>query len=78
MNGYFVIKCSEDGDVSFERLDAAELTKRLSQDYYGEDVEWSGSAPDPDSQYWGKRAVIIKGELVTPKPVDVVKRWEIP
>jgi hypothetical protein len=74
---YFVISTSEDGVFIYE-LTKAEVTKRLAE--YSQ--EGRGPTPFPtngaDPNYWGTSLVVIKGEVVQPKIVETVTRWEVP
>jgi hypothetical protein len=78
---YYVIHCSEDGYVSVEALDAQTLEARLAQGYWGEGERaprWASAQLPRNPHEWGDRALIVKGEAVTPRAVDVVRKWEMP
>src|SRR5271156_423235 len=62
MSTYYLIQCSEDGDVSVNECDVAELEKRLGDPEAA--VTLSPKLPDRDPQYWGGKSVVIKGEIV--------------
>ena len=84
---YFVIYNSE-GETSVEQISKEILTKRLQAEanandsnfdaeYYGKDIEFLSEIKDTDTNYWGDVILIIKGEIVVPEPVDVVKEYKI-
>lgn len=74
---YFILTASEDGGHA-ECISRSELLKRLNEDYWGSDVEFQTSFPsNKDMNYWGGKVVIIKGDVVAPKAVEVVKRYEV-
>jgi hypothetical protein len=73
MNEYIVI-VSSDGDVWTEELSREALEKRLSEDYYGSE-SFSKMLPRDLNERGG--VWIIKGEVILPKPVDVVKSWSV-
>lgn len=73
---YFVIHQSED-DLRIERLDAAALLRRLNEgDWYGTDFLQKIESHDMHEWSAGD-TLIIKGDIVVPKPVQVVKEWEL-
>lgn len=72
---YFVIHQSED-DLRIEQLDAATLNARLNEDWYGDD--FMRGIRSTDMHEWSAGdTLIIKGDIVVPKPVQVVKEWEL-
>jgi len=74
---YIVIRNSE-GETRVEQVTKAELTERLNEDYYGLNTStFDGFPAEPDTNHWGGKIMIIKGELVTPKPVKVITEWEM-
>jgi len=73
---YFLIHCSEDGDVSVAKYEKDALLSAIKENYYG-DIGFFDKMPDENIQYWGNKVLIIKGEIVTPKPVEVIKKYEI-
>lgn len=76
---YFVIRGSEDGDASISAHTAEDLNKKLAEGYWGEaGPKWATALPGFDIREFSPYGVIIKGEIVVPKAVDVVKSWEVP
>lgn len=83
MSKYFVISTSEDGDVYFRELDKTSLLEEMTpdEDSYAElkvadirtKIDGGGfiNLQDQDGIF------IIKGELVAPQPVKVVKTFDI-
>ena len=73
---YFVIH-NIDGDTYVDVLSAQELTERLNENYYGRSVEFLDTVSNHDTNYWGDGHLIIKGEIVIPKPVETVTKYEV-
>ena len=80
MDSYFVISCSEDGEVSVDQYTKDELLSKVlspNRPYYGSNVEWLNSIEDNDPQHWDNGKIIIKGSIVTPTVKEVVTKMEI-
>ena len=73
---YFFIYCSEDGDVSVVKYDRDDLLKDIRNEYYGP-IDFHTDLIERNPQYWNNKALIIKGEIVIPKPIEIVKDYEI-
>lgn len=75
---YFVISTGEDG-ASIECIDKDDLLSRLDKGYHYGKKEFLTTevTNEGDFMYLGESLLIIKGEIVTPKPVEVVKKWEV-
>ena len=81
-DSYFVIRCSEDGDVSLELLRKEELNKRLNSDYWGATNEQDDLARELKfGDYFDltERAgmIIIKGRAVQPIARQRVTDWDV-
>lgn len=76
---YFVLRASEDG-FSVKEVTKEWLLKELSEEGSGyEAVQVVDHLPtEPDPNYWGNTLVIIKGEVVTPEPVQVISEYHLP
>ena len=79
---YFVISCSEDGHAFVDVYDRDRLLTdlKLKDQTWGPDVSFipaAGLDGNADPAYWENNILIIKGEIVVPKPIDVVKEYEI-
>ena len=79
-NKYFVLKNSEDG-LNIELVTEGELLSRLTledgRNYYGTSGFFS-ALPDDSPPYWDeKKLLIIRGDIITPKPVQQVTKWDI-
>lgn len=75
---YYVIKNS-DGDTYVEEIDKQELLNRLDPEdpYYGT-LEFLKTIPkNGDTNYWGDKLLIIKGEIVVPKAIEVATKYEL-
>lgn len=80
MTTYFVIHTSEDG-ASFEQLDEDTLIERLNESYWGSDEEvWTPAklAKTPHLDLSETSClIIIRGEVIVPKPEKVVETWSV-
>lgn len=78
---YYVFSVSEDGDVSLTEHTKEDLERQLSQDGWPTDIQIRDNIHG-DIMQWSDRKggnyVIIKGEIVVPKAVDVVVTRELP
>lgn len=81
MSTYFIVGCDADG-LTFDMVSSRELEKRLSEEYYGgRRKRFATEMPNTDGftlQMDEDELLIIKGEIVTPQPEEVVKRWSLP
>lgn len=76
---YYIISCSEDGDVRVEELESQDV-----EDYINAEP---GDGVDPkramafleggDPMEWGGKYLIIKGVIVKPKAVERITKYEI-
>ncbi len=80
---YFVITSSEDG-INIETLSKHEIEKRVTEHYYGAHALLLDKLPRIADGYFsipekGDRTpvLIIRGEIVVPKPVERVTRYEL-
>ena len=81
---YFVITNS-DGDTRVTPVSKETLMKEITPDEDGntdyghiDNITFLDAIPeDTDTNYWGEGILIIKGEVVTPRPKEVVKTLEI-
>lgn len=76
MDKYFVIRNS-DGDTTVTEFTKEKLIKALEENYWGEGIQALNTIKEQDTNYWGERILIIKGNIVTPKPVETVVRYDI-
>lgn len=80
---YFVIEADDDGDFYFSKGTKDSLLKRLSLDESGyvdlDALSVLETIPTATlMKYWPSGFVlIIKGEIVTPKPVEIVTKFEV-
>lgn len=73
---YFVIR-NRGGDTHVEEVDEQTLKKRLAEEYYGKVCFMNRIGNTTDTNYWGENILIIKGEIVTPRPVQVVTEYRL-
>lgn len=75
MNYITVISFNEDGDIpSIDTMSEEKFLQQLEEHYWGEDPKFADKDTDT-SCFVG--ILVIKGEIVQPKPVEVATRWEI-
>jgi hypothetical protein len=76
---YFVIHNSEDGEASVHQMGAEELQNKLKADYWGTGKRFLSSDDtfSCDPNYWGGKLLIIKGEIIVPKPKQTVTEYEV-
>lgn len=78
METYFVIITGEDG-VRVEAVEKTKLERRLKEEYWGSSKEVLPQLPcGTDPNYWNDSIVIIKGKVVIPQPIEVVKEYRLP
>ena len=71
---YFLIYSSEDGIsvTPYKKDDLLEVLKE-NREYY----EYVSDLSEHDPEYWEGNVLIIKGEIITPKPIKVVEEYEV-
>jgi len=72
---YYVIHCSEDGDKSIDVFTKDKLEEALKDEDWGENPEFGD--PGTVSLDYFSGLLIIKGETVIPKPVELVKSYSV-
>ena len=72
---YCVIHNS-DGETTVEFMGRSTLLKRLDQNEWG-DVGFLENVTNYDTNYWGDKILIIKGDIVVPTPREHVVRHDI-
>lgn len=75
---YFVIHNSE-GDTTVEEVTKEELESRLESEdpYYGTSDCLDKIPERSDTNYWEGKPLIIKGDIVVPRSVQVITKIEI-
>lgn len=74
MEMYFVIRNS-DGDTSVTPMTKKQILEYLNED---EGTDFLLQIPsNHDTNYWGDKVLIIKGEVVTPTPKEKVIEYTI-
>ncbi len=68
---YYVISSGEDGITIAGPLDKEEIIKQINRDYWGENVTYLSKIPENYDNYLNEGIIIIKGQIVTPKPVNI-------
>jgi len=78
MNEMYYVVHNSDGDTTIEQMTKEELAQRINDKYWGEGVVFFDGFPaEPDTNYWGRKVLIIKGALVHPKPIKVVTEYQL-
>lgn len=72
------ISCSDDGEVWVRLIDnvsayLSELSESDSPPEFFDTFEQADSEP----MYWGRKRMLIKGDIVVPKPKQVVTEYSI-
>jgi len=75
---YYVITQTEDGEISLDDLTSEQLKGRLNENYYGDVVFTTKLPAGYLNDDLGNKMIIIKGNTITPKPVQKVVSYEIP
>ena len=82
---YFIVTSNEGGtkvvQIAFDELLERITPNKDGETYYGDKPEFLSEVPEFEGGYWqaGNQALlIIKGEIVVPKPVDVIKKYTLP
>jgi len=73
---YYFIYCDDDGEVAVSEYNRENLLQALVDQDYGEIEFLKGMSLGNYPQYWGNKVLIIKGEIVVPKPKKTVKEFE--
>lgn len=77
MDFYYVLYCSEDGDVHLERFTKQRLEKALADEDWGPDVKIHLCSEIPRRLESAVGIFIIKGQSIVPQPKTVVTAWEL-
>lgn len=73
---YALIRNTEDG-VRVDFLSKEDLEQRLNEGYYGR-TKIATKLPDTIDEYFADDTIVIlKAELVTPRAVSVVTKYEV-
>ena len=73
---YYVI-CNGEGDTTVTEMTKTELLKAVEENYWGDRLYLGDIPTQRDTNYWGEGILVIKGKIVTPDPVDVVRKYDI-
>lgn len=71
-----LIQCSEDGDKSISFVREETFLNDLNNGHYGERPIFAKPGEKIDLDCFSG-IIVIKGEVVSPKPVNVVKKYEL-
>ena len=79
---YFILTSSEDG-ISIETMSKEDMEKSLRKNEWGSKVKFLKQVPEIDKGcFWLENGeedavLIIKGEIIVPKPVKTVTEYEL-
>jgi len=74
---YFLITCSEDGDLGVQEYSKAELLTALAEGDHGK-LEFISKLRANDPMNWGRnQCVLIKGEVVVPYPKETTVAYDV-
>jgi len=74
MKKFIVLTADEDGEYHLHYMTADEIKK----DYLSDDGSPTPVFNElPELGYCGRGILIIDGKIVIPKPIEVVKDWEL-
>lgn len=76
MDKYYLIYFGEHG-VTVKETTREKLKKEFGNGDYEGTTFFDEATIDMDSEYLSHAAIIIKGKIIAPKPVEVVKTYEI-
>lgn len=75
---YYLFNIGKDGDVHFSQMDKDRAQKEINHLVTKEDAWFFSEFPGQhDPMAWGNKYLLIKGKIITPRKVEVVKRVEI-
>lgn len=74
---YYVIRTSEDGDVSLDAMTKETLLQRLNTRYWGDQIIRKIQPGERVNLQDQSGVYIIEGEVVVPYPKEVVKEWVV-
>lgn len=76
---YFLITANEDGETNVTQIsDINAFLRELASGEHGDPGFIDGHRPWPaDPCNWQGAMMLIRGELVTPKPVEVVTKYKL-
>lgn len=78
MKNYVVIYFNEDGDApNVETLTGEQLRDRLREDCWGRNVKFAEPGSDVRGGETGGLLVVIEGNIIKPKIVEVVTEYEL-
>lgn len=76
MEIYYVIN-NMDGDTHIRPYSQEALIRAVEDGEFDEYGIFEEMPKESDTNYWGGKTLIIKGEIVSPQPKEVVTKYEI-
>lgn len=78
---FFYIRGSEDGDVSIHEYTREGFEATINRESDGVDnylANFASEIPDADPNYWRGKCIVIRGEIVVPKAMEVKTKLVLP
>jgi len=77
MKYYLIHNC--DGDTMVSEYEKHKLLRSIEEGDWGQSPEFLDALPEHrDTNYWGEKLLIIKGEIVTLEKKEVVTKYDLP
>jgi len=74
---YFLITCTEDGDIRVDQYSKAELLTTLAEGDHGK-LEFMGKLVDEDPMNWKESGcLLIKGDIAVPYPKTTATSYDV-
>lgn len=74
---YFLISGTEDGNRFKQFSNDEKLIKFLDEYFSDSPLEFMDYIPQDCEEFYCDQFIVVKGEVVKPKPVNIVKTYEI-
>ena len=74
---YFLVTCSEDGDISISQYSKEELLTKLAAGDHGK-LDFLGKLTDGDPMNWkNDKCLLIKGDIAVPYPKTTTVAYDV-
>lgn len=74
---YFLIYGMEDG-TRVKQFETSEMLKKFLEDWFDDSpVSFMDCIPQDQSEFYCGHIIVIKGEVIIPRPINIVKTFEI-
>lgn len=77
-NQIYVLISNSNGDTCVEQMTPEDILEGIENGEYGENPRFFTTISDSYPNTWPDNSyLLLKCEIVTPKPVEIVKRWAL-